>query len=247
MGASVFKRLIWSAGVVLAITLGACGGDDDGGGDAAKNLTDPRRVPTATLPAAIPSPIAALDVGGVRSNEPETYVVKAGDTLGAVAAQLGVSAEELSRANPGINPQSLRVGQELRVPRPTPTPAAGGVRGPVTPTTPAGSRTATTTTTTTAATGTRTATTPATSTTGGSTPAAATATRAATAAATAAAGNPSTYTVQSGDNACAIVKRFGISLTQLAQANGTTAAALGSLRVGQQLTIPASTGAAPGC
>ena len=42
-------------------------------------------------------------------SRPDSYVVKAGDTLGAVATSLGVSVEELTRANPNINPQSLRI------------------------------------------------------------------------------------------------------------------------------------------
>jgi LysM repeat protein len=49
----------------------------------------------------------------------------------------------------------------------------------------------------------------------------------------------STYVVESGDNASAIAERFGITLEELAAANGTTIDGLRSLEVGQVLIIPA--------
>jgi len=44
--------------------------------------------------------------------------------------------------------------------------------------------------------------------------------------------------VQAGDTAIDIAARFGITVAQLAAANNTTQAALGSLQIGQRLTIP---------
>jgi len=45
------------------------------------------------------------------------YVVNAGDTLGAIAARCGVTEQDLLAANPVIlNPNSLFIGQELRIP-----------------------------------------------------------------------------------------------------------------------------------
>ena len=45
-----------------------------------------------------------------------TYTVAAGDTLGAIAAQLGVSLDALTSANAIDDPNRIRVGQVLLVP-----------------------------------------------------------------------------------------------------------------------------------
>jgi LysM repeat protein len=246
------RRLFVPCLALVLVAAAACGG---GGGDesndsTARNPTDPRRVPTATVSEQRPTPIAALDSGDTSAaSRPDSYVVKAGDTLGAVATELGVSVEELTRANPNINPQSLRIGDELRVPRATPT-ATSGPRGPATPTgTPGGtatpsataSRTPTRTPTATGTPGSRaTATATATATPG-------TGTRTPTATATASAAGGGTYTVQPGDTGCSIARAQGVSLSALAQANNTSIDSLASLRVGQTLQMPRSTGESPGC
>jgi len=221
--------------LLLALAAVACGGDDKDDTKGARNPTDPRRVPTATIPAQRGTPIAALEVGAARRESlPETYVVKSGDTLGSIATELGVSVDALVGANPSIDPRGLRIGQELRIPRPTPTAtASAGPRGPATPTA-TGARTPTTTAT---ATPSRSPTPTAT--------AAGTATRTPTPAASA--GAAQSYTVQPGDTGCSIARRFAVSLTALAQANNTSVDGLAALRVGQELRIPASTGEGPGC
>jgi LysM repeat protein len=43
------------------------------------------------------------------------YVIQSGDTLGAIAAQLGTSVAVLLRLNPGVEPTALRPGERLRV------------------------------------------------------------------------------------------------------------------------------------
>jgi LysM repeat protein len=43
------------------------------------------------------------------------YVVRAGDTIGAIAPRFGLTAAELVTLNPGIEPTALRVGQRIRV------------------------------------------------------------------------------------------------------------------------------------
>jgi LysM repeat protein len=44
-----------------------------------------------------------------------TVVVRAGDTLDAIARTSGTSVEAILRLNPGIDPEALRVGQRVRV------------------------------------------------------------------------------------------------------------------------------------
>ena len=257
------QRNLWRQipvlGALVLVLLGAAcgGGDDKTDGPAARNPTDPRRVPTATIPADRPTPIAALEIGQTRTTAlPETYVVKAGDTLGTIASELGVSNEELTRANPGINPSGLRIGQELRIPRPSPTPTPSAVaRGPATPTgspgrTPAPSPTPTSTPTSTPGRSPATAGSPSPSPSASSpspspSPGARSPSPSATPTGTAA--TSSTYTVQAGDTGCAIARKLGVSITALAQANGMSVDALGNLRVGQVLQAPRSTGEGPGC
>jgi LysM domain len=48
-------------------------------------------------------------------NAPETYEVQEGDTLDSIAADTGVSVEEIQELNPDLDPQSLIAGQELQL------------------------------------------------------------------------------------------------------------------------------------
>lgn len=43
------------------------------------------------------------------------YVVRRGDTFGAIAAREGTTVGELERLNPGVSSNSLHVGQKIRV------------------------------------------------------------------------------------------------------------------------------------
>jgi LysM repeat protein len=43
------------------------------------------------------------------------YTIESGDTLGSVAAAENTTVEDLLRLNPGVDPQSLHVGQRIRV------------------------------------------------------------------------------------------------------------------------------------
>ena len=44
------------------------------------------------------------------------YVMKPGDTLSAVAASYGVTVDALLAANPGLNPNAIAVGTEIKIP-----------------------------------------------------------------------------------------------------------------------------------
>jgi LysM repeat protein len=45
------------------------------------------------------------------------YVVRAGDSLSAIASKTGVSLSTLQALNPGVNPNALQVGQRLTLRR----------------------------------------------------------------------------------------------------------------------------------
>ena len=69
-------------------------------------------------PTVIPTAVA------VAAALESTYKVRAGDTISAIAAQLGVTAQALMAANGIDDPRLLRVGQVLQIPAP------GGVAPP---------------------------------------------------------------------------------------------------------------------
>lgn len=47
---------------------------------------------------------------------PDKYIVKAGDTLNAIAGQYGTTADAIIAVNPGVNPSSLQIGQSITIP-----------------------------------------------------------------------------------------------------------------------------------
>jgi hypothetical protein len=46
----------------------------------------------------------------------EKHTVKAGDTLGQIAAQYGTTVDALRAANPGLDERALQIGQEIFIP-----------------------------------------------------------------------------------------------------------------------------------
>ncbi|MBI5667970.1 MAG: LysM peptidoglycan-binding domain-containing protein [Chloroflexi bacterium] len=59
---------------------------------------------------------AANDSPLVNNTGANSYVVQLGDSLWSISRQFGVSIEALMTANPGVNPNTLVVGQTLRLP-----------------------------------------------------------------------------------------------------------------------------------
>lgn len=53
---------------------------------------------------------------GVCSATAAKYVVQPGDTYYLLAQRFGVSVAEIQRANPGVDPNTLLVGQVLCIP-----------------------------------------------------------------------------------------------------------------------------------
>jgi len=135
----------------LALAVAACGGggNDEGQPATQARITDPALVPTAT---PMQDPVIfriqndriitesgaeqTVVAGNTGSSQPrrQTYTVEPGDTCSGIAAKLGVSVEELIRANRSIDESctNLRVGDELVVPGGT-TPG-GNTQPAATPT-----------------------------------------------------------------------------------------------------------------
>jgi len=78
----------------------------------ANNITNPDTIlvgqtltiPTAEAVASTPAPAA------------RTYTVQPGDTLAKIAVRFGVTVNDLVKANDLTNPDTIRVGQVLRIP-----------------------------------------------------------------------------------------------------------------------------------
>jgi len=75
----------------------------------------PNLTPTPDSPRVLPTPRV----------DPGQYLVQAGDTLGTIARQYGISLQSLMDANDLTDPNLISVGQELTIPAPSP-----GEQGP---------------------------------------------------------------------------------------------------------------------
>lgn len=53
------------------------------------------------------------------NNEPQTYIVRAGDTLLAIANRFNISLPELQAANPNLDPTRLKIGDPIFIPEPS--------------------------------------------------------------------------------------------------------------------------------
>lgn len=65
------------------------------------------------------------------SPTPLVYTVRAGDTLGSIAFQFGVTVDQLVAANPDVSPNSMSIGTELKVPSAPENPAGAPTSTPV--------------------------------------------------------------------------------------------------------------------
>ena len=57
------------------------------------------------------------------------YTIRAGDTFFSLASRFNVTLQALLSANPGVNPNSLQIGQQVCIPAPAPTPSPGTCPG----------------------------------------------------------------------------------------------------------------------
>lgn len=120
--------------VILSVWLGGCGQLITPPPEVTPVVLLPTATPLATVPPratftpapATPMPTATPTV----TPTPIVYLVQSGDTLLAIAAKFGVSAEAIQEANGIVDPRRLQIEQELVIPRPeadpeqppTPTP-----------------------------------------------------------------------------------------------------------------------------
>ncbi|MDR2257948.1 MAG: LysM peptidoglycan-binding domain-containing protein [Treponema sp.] len=65
---------------------------------------------------AAPAILALLEQRDLKLVNHYMYTIRSGDTLSALAQHYGVTAALIQEANPGLRPQFLRIGQEIRIP-----------------------------------------------------------------------------------------------------------------------------------
>jgi LysM repeat protein len=98
---------------------------------AANGIADPTQIrvgQTLVIPGGSPGPAA---LGSPPPTAGRTHVVRAGETLSAIARRYGVPVWVLARANSLTNPSLIVPGQVLIIPGssdPAPAPAGGGKR-----------------------------------------------------------------------------------------------------------------------
>ena len=89
-----------------------------GGGSAEPTATPRPSVDATTPPSPTPEPAPT----------PQVYVVQQGDTLSKIAAEFGLSLDELLAANEATipDPDRIAVGDEIIIPTPPPDEVDGG-------------------------------------------------------------------------------------------------------------------------
>ena|SRR5687768_14741762 len=90
--------------LALLVVIATSGTDDDSGGNGNGRSQQVEQIPTT---------------GETTTAQPEVsgkfYTVKTGDTLAAIAEQVGVPVTTLQELNPALDPQALVSGQKIRI------------------------------------------------------------------------------------------------------------------------------------
>jgi len=102
----------WPMTVAAAVLLVGCGCD-------CKGATAPLVITTVASGATTTSADTTTSTtASPTTTIPSTYVVQKGDRLADIAKRFGLSVEELAAANKITNPDKIRYGQTLVIPKP---------------------------------------------------------------------------------------------------------------------------------
>jgi LysM repeat protein len=110
-GASAVRELPTSTAAISATATAT----SPGGGTIATPRPGTQVPSSVTPPASVTTTNQTVAPTATTSGQ-RTYVMQAGDTLSAVAASYGVSVADIVSANPGINPDTIAIGTEIRIP-----------------------------------------------------------------------------------------------------------------------------------
>jgi LysM repeat protein len=101
------SRLPLALLVAVTVALTACGDGDEQGADATPSPTAAAAAPTEPPEVETEAPVEPAD---------QTYRVRSGDTLTAIAQRFNTTVRALVRLNDIEDPNEIRAGQELKVP-----------------------------------------------------------------------------------------------------------------------------------
>jgi LysM repeat protein len=101
-----------TAQAAVVVTLEPIEGTNEPGGVVTEEPTEGFITPT---PQVQTTPVATTAAGG-SGTCPETYTVQPGDNLFRIALRFGIAWQDLAAANGITNPESLQVGQVLKIP-----------------------------------------------------------------------------------------------------------------------------------
>ena len=102
--------------LAVAIVYSSSTGDGEGSSSSTPpaSQTSTERTRTGTTARTSQTP-AAPRTTATTPTGPESYTVQAGDTLGSIAAEHDTTVQELQELNPGVDSQSLSVGQDIKL------------------------------------------------------------------------------------------------------------------------------------
>jgi LysM repeat protein len=101
------SRLPLALIVSATVALTACGDGDEQGADATPSPTAAATAPTEPPEVETEAPVEPAD---------QTYRVRDGDTLSAIAERFDTTVRALVRLNDIEDPNQIRAGQELKLP-----------------------------------------------------------------------------------------------------------------------------------
>jgi LysM repeat protein len=81
--------------------------------EAVTTTTAPTQATTRAAPPTTTQ--APVTTAATTTTAEELYEIQSGDTLETVAAEFGTTVDALIELNPGIDPRSLTIGQQIRV------------------------------------------------------------------------------------------------------------------------------------
>lgn len=101
--------------LILCILFAAACNTNKSATPISKNI-QPYLTLTSTAIASRPDGLVVSVTTPLPSPTPFTYTVKSGDTTGQIAQKFNVTLYALMAANPNVNPNSISVGQTLKIP-----------------------------------------------------------------------------------------------------------------------------------
>jgi murein DD-endopeptidase MepM/ murein hydrolase activator NlpD len=130
------QLLIFAAAILLAVAACTIPGIPLGTAVAPTAGADLPPSPEIVIPLFHPQPVPpdfqptpdAFHTLPEIQTEEQLYYVQTGDTLGIIANRFGISAERIISHNGLLNPDLLSLGQELRIPPPTPGQPAPDIK-----------------------------------------------------------------------------------------------------------------------